>query len=201
MDQPSWLKRMLFALYVLWHKGPTAPTPMTVSPTFIWKDVYFLLWHIFFWKLGRALLGQVTAVRPLLETGTDLVDTYLIDATEHARNDRDNRPLQQKIIHTTRFPVSEHTVASCCHTIAQLGRQAPWQYSVSARYKAKQHMMLLCLSAFALCVYFFQIEASPDSLTGWIRLIALISFLLGGAGWIADIALYRFALEAQRRKL
>jgi hypothetical protein len=200
MNQPIWWKRWLFALYLWWKHGPQ-DTPTHDPLTFIWKDVYFLLWHVFFWKMGRSLLGILLPVRPLLPTQSGDEDELTYDATTYARTDRDQRPLADKIIHTTRFPISEATTIACCRLIATLGRKAPWQYSVEARCEARRHMMYLCLCALALCFVFFPMDAPADSWVGWMRLVMLLGFLVGMAGWIADCALLRFAREAKRRNL
>jgi hypothetical protein len=197
----SVLKKVFFAIYVVGVRMQTFFVPArSVAPaqTFIWKDSWFLLWHIFLWGSVRSVLARFTAIRPLAcDRSSELMKHHQRFNTL-ARRDSAARGMEEKIMKPTRYLLAADTAKELCLLYGSIAAMAPWQYGLPARLRARAKMRYA--SGLSLVVFIGACYLSVPGLElfGNLILVSFLSSLVAIAGWRADSSLCRMAYEAER---
>lgn len=196
---PNFFKRLIFQVYVLFHRKGAMPAQPAAPPIFIWKHSWLFFWHRFFWSLGRGLSSYVTEVPPLL--GEELSPKALRHYerfNELASRDYAALSFQEKIIRPTRYILAHDTATELCLFYTCIADVAPWQYGIPARERACRTLRNIFLITLFLFIVLCNVYVATVPFLAWSGFILFNGLMLSGVGWYADACLLKMAREGAR---
>lgn len=193
-------KKAFFAIYVAGVRTRALFVGDNVVPVqqFIWKDSWFLLWHLFLWGCARNVCARFTAITPLAcERSAELMKHHQ-RFSELAERDSTARPMEERILQPTRYRLSADAAKELCLLYGCVAAMAPWQYGLPARLRARVRMRSASLIFLIVFIGSIALFAPGSDLVAYLLWGSFFSLLFTIAGWCADSSLCRMAYEAER---
>lgn len=198
------LKRIAFMLYVFvarthWRLDRLFAYRDDEEIIYIWKDSWFLMWHLTFWGFGRWMIAHIKKTEPLRgELGPEFERQHA-EFSRLASEDFQKLDLTGKLMRPTHYRLSREAGEALCGVYGCLAEIAPWQYGLPHRIKARRRMRNIALLSFMVFLACMQYALASPVLAS-VMLLALVIFAASFSGWFGSVALHRLALGAERLK-
>lgn len=200
------LKRLLFIVYVFWKRltwrfsttRSDASEQAAPETVFVWKDAWFLFWHLFFWGFGRWCSAHWKEVRPLEAWGElpPEAEEHYARFGELAARDSTHRRLDERILRPSQYRLSEEAARELCAFYGYLAKLAPWQYGLEARLLARRRSGRNAITALLAFVFLCLPVLPATPAFAFLTLLAFLLMLATFAGWCASLAIARIAKAA-----